>query len=176
MTNGRCRPLFASLLFASAIALPLIADDYTKCPALEQPMLKVPEITRDPSTNTLQAVLTVSDQERLIWFNTATPVFCASQHLRYFTGYSPVHPKERWPVSTSPAEPLPGPTLRARVGDSVQITFLNQINLKNLPNSQYWDRDSCDQVIGLYPSNGATINDTYPNCFHGSSTANTWPA
>jgi FtsP/CotA-like multicopper oxidase with cupredoxin domain len=140
-----------------------------KCPALEQPMLKVPELTRDPSTNSLQAVLTVSDQERVIWFNTATPIFCASQHLRYFSGYSVVHPEERWPATN---EPLPGPTLRARVGDTVQITFLNQINVKNLPDSQYWDRDACDNVIGVYPSNGATINDTYPNCFHGSSTAN----
>ena len=171
MTNGRYRPFFASLLFASAIALPLVADDYVKCPALEQPMLKVPEITRDASSSSLQAVLTVSDQERVIWFNTATPNFCASQRLRFFTGYSPVHPNERWPSSTGAAEPLPGPTLRARVGDTVQITFLNQINVKNLPNSQYFDRDSCDDVIGIYPS-GGTINDTYPNCFHGSSTAN----
>ena len=155
MTNGRCRLLLASLLFASAVALPAMADGYMPCPALEQPMLKVPEITRDASTNTLQAVLTVTDQERVVAFNTtaANPsIYCASQRLRFFTGYSPVHPSERWPVSTGPADPLPGPTLRARVGDLVQITFLNQVNIKNLPNSQYFDRDACDQVIGLYPS------------------------
>lgn len=173
--NGRCRLLLASLLFASAAALPAVADDYMPCPALEQPMLKVPEITRDASTNTLQAVLTVTDQERVVAFNTTAQnpkIYCASQRLRFFTGYSPVHPSERWPVSTGPADPLPGPTLRARVGDLVQITFLNQVNIKNLPNSQYFDRDACDQVIGLYPTDGKTINDTYPNCFHGSSTAN----
>lgn len=179
MTNDRCKPLFASLLLASAIALPALADGYVPCPALQQPMLKVPELTRDPATKTLQAVLTVTDQERLVAFNsTATPstIYCASQHLRYFTGYSMVHKDEVWPVSNGLAEPLPGPTLRARVGDTVQITFLNQINLKQLPGSQYWDRDQCDQVIGWYPSNKSqkdgAIDDHYPNCFHGSSTAN----
>jgi FtsP/CotA-like multicopper oxidase with cupredoxin domain len=177
MTNDRYRPLFASLLFASAMALPLVADDYVKCPALEQPMLKVPEITRDAATKTLQAVMTVSDQERLVAFNTtANPpsIYCASQHLRFFSGYSPVHKNETWPVPNGLAEPLPGPTLRARVGDIVEITFLNQVDLKQLPGSQYWDRDQCDNVPGVYPSNapGGAINDKFPNCFHGSSTAN----
>lgn len=177
MTNHRCRPLFASLLFASALALPLAADDYVKCPALEQPMLKVPEITRDPATKTLQAVMTVSEQERVVAFNSTaknSTIYCASQHLRFFSGYSPVHKNETWPVSNGLAEPLPGPTLRARVGDTVEITFLNQVDLKQLPGSQYWDRDQCDSVPGIYPSNAPSgaINDKFPNCFHGSSTAN----
>src|SRR5947209_19488126 len=153
MTNDRCRPFFASLLFASAMALPLIADDYVKCPALEQPMLKVPELTRDPATKTLQAVMTVSDEERLVAFNSTastSTIYCASQHLRFFSGYSLVHKNETWPVSNGLAEPLPGPTLRARVGDTVEITFLNQVNLKQLPGSQYWERRQCDQVTGFY--------------------------
>ena len=33
--------------------------------------------------------------------------------------------------SDSYPNPLPGPTLRARVGDTVELTFLNQINVAN---------------------------------------------
>jgi FtsP/CotA-like multicopper oxidase with cupredoxin domain len=77
---------------------------------------------------------------------------------------------------------LPGPTLRARVGDIVQLTFLNQINTGDFGNSI--DQDlvkggtGCDQVSGVYPATTQTKGgksvpvDTFPNCLHGSSTAN----
>ena len=107
----------------------------------------------------------------MVWFPRLGADVCAAQHLRFFEGYSPVHPSETWPVSNGLAEPLPGPTLRARVGDLVEISFFNEIDLTNFANSQYMDRESCDETAGIYPQGGA-INDTPPNCFHGSSTAN----
>jgi FtsP/CotA-like multicopper oxidase with cupredoxin domain len=187
--DARVRLFFFVVVAACAAAFPLTAgaQDFVKCPQVGEKLLKVPEITRDAATNKLQAVLRVSDQDRLLWFTNPTTVvggpvltpYCAPQHLRFFEGYSPIHADEKWPSSGNPAEPLPGPTLRARVGDIVQITFLNQVNLANFPDSQYFDRaenglgTGCDEVAGgqIYPTGGG-IKDTFPNCFHGSSTAN----
>ncbi|MFL5255430.1 MAG: multicopper oxidase domain-containing protein [Rhodopila sp.] len=73
---------------------------------------------------------------------------------------------------------MPGPTLRARVGDLIQLTLLNQIGL-----GAYWnsiDRgekgQGCDVSVAGKSKSGATINypglDRFPDCFHGSSTGN----
>jgi FtsP/CotA-like multicopper oxidase with cupredoxin domain len=162
-------------LAAIAVLAPIAASaqSFIKCPVDGQELLKVPEITRDAATNKLQAVLKVSDQDRKVWFPAlGPPDVCAVQHLRYFEGYSPVHPDETWPVVNGVSDPLPGPTLRARVGDVVEISFFNEIDLTNFPNSQYMDRESCDETAGIYPHGNGPINDTPPNCFHGSSTAN----
>jgi hypothetical protein len=173
------RGIVSALALGAVVLLtPLAAtaQSFIKCPPLGQPLLKVPEITRDPATNTLKAVVQVSDQDRIVWFTTLGADVCAAQHLRFFEGYSPVHPNEKWPVTTGNAEPLPGPTFRARVGDIVEISFFNEINLTNFPNSQYFDREGCDETAGIYPKSNPglvpTINDTPPDCFHGSSTAN----
>ena len=67
--------------------------------------------------------------------------------------------------------PRPGPTFRARVGDLFQLTFLNQIDVGNFPQSI--DRGEtgvgggCDQSTAGYPG-----QDKFPDCFHGSSTGN----
>ena len=68
---------------------------------------------------------------------------------------------------------LPGPTLRVRLGDLVEVSFLNKIDDSQFPYT--FDTDSppgfsgfgCDQSGTIYPG-----NDIFPNCFHGSSTAN----
>lgn len=167
-----------SVLAVSAVAfflMPLAAyaQSFIKCPEHGQPLLKIPELTRNKEKNKLEAVMEVSDQDRIVWFPgvNGSPEYCTAQHMRFFEGYSMTHKDEKWPETKAPAEPLPGPTLRARVGDLVQISFLNEIDLTNFPNSQYFDRDGCDETAGIYPK-GGPINDTYPNCFHGSSTAN----
>ena len=73
------------------------------------------------------------------------------------------------------ALPRPGPTLRARVGDLVQLTFINQIDTGNfafsadrLDRGETGKGGGCDQsAAGTYP--GA---DKFPDCFHGSTTGN----
>jgi FtsP/CotA-like multicopper oxidase with cupredoxin domain len=61
--------------------------------------------------------------------------------------------------------------LRARVGDLIQLSFINQINTANFPYSM--DRGEtgvgggCDESSGGYPG-----SDKFPDCFHGSSTGN----
>jgi FtsP/CotA-like multicopper oxidase with cupredoxin domain len=106
--------------------------------------------------------------------------------LRQLRGWDP----------TQPAPPLktdigPGPTLRARLGDLVEISFLNKIDDRQFPYTFVTDSPGglsdfgCDKSgtrapadtsaspdpragkVNPYPS-----DDKYPNCFHGSSTAN----
>ena len=67
------------------------------------------------------------------------------------------------------ADPMPGPTLRARVGDFIELTFLNQIDPSKFGQSiDLGDTAAtCESTSAGYPG-----HDTYPNCFHGSTTAN----
>jgi FtsP/CotA-like multicopper oxidase with cupredoxin domain len=76
----------------------------------------------------------------------------------------------------------PGPTLRARLGDQVQISFFNKADERLFPYS--FDTTpkpghssfGCDKSGTLDPKTGTILpypgNDKFPNCFHGSSTAN----
>src|SRR5262245_48562449 len=67
------------------------------------------------------------------------------------------------------SDPEPGPTLRASVGDLVQLTFVNEVNPNNFdPNIDF----KCAQVGpggAQYPQ---AFGDTFVNCLHASSTAN----
>jgi FtsP/CotA-like multicopper oxidase with cupredoxin domain len=104
---------------------------------------------------------------------------CMPQYVRIFRELGAVPSMASvpyGPFSKAPAAlPRPGPTLRARVGDLIQLTFINQINPNNFGNSI--DRGEvnltggigggCDEVAGLYPG-----KDVFPDCFHGSSTGN----
>jgi len=61
---------------------------------------------------------------------------------------------------------MPGPTLRARVGDIIQLTFINQIyaNHFGLSIDNGETGVGCDQPV--------PPGDAFPDCFHGSSTGN----
>lgn len=90
-----------------------------------------------------------------------------TEALRQYRGWDPADPEPR------SADIGPGPTLRARLGDKVEISFLNEIDDSRFPytfdteNKPGHSSYGCDQSGTVYP--GA---DTFPNCFHGSSTAN----
>jgi FtsP/CotA-like multicopper oxidase with cupredoxin domain len=179
LTSPRRSGIRGFVLAAAAIAIliaPIAANaqSFIKCPPFGQPLLKIKEIDRNATTKKLDGVMEVTDQDRIVWFPSinGSPEYCAAQHLRYFDGYKT---GDSAPApAKGPQEPMPGPTLRARVGDLVQLSFFNEINLTNFPSSQYFDRDGCDETAGIYPSNkpAGAIDDKYPNCFHGSSTAN----
>jgi len=184
LTSARRSGIRNFLLAAAAIAIliaPLAsnAQSFVKCPPFGEPLLKIKEIDRNKTDKKLDGVMEVKDQDRIVWFPSinGSPEYCATQHLRYFDGYKTGDTISAMDAMAKecPKCPLPGPTLRARVGDLVQLSFFNEINLTNFPSSQYFDRDGCDETAGIYPSNkstGGAINDEYPNCFHGSSTAN----
>jgi FtsP/CotA-like multicopper oxidase with cupredoxin domain len=82
-------------------------------------------------------------------------------------------------------DPMPGPTLRARVGDLVQLRFVNAVD----PNRFDWNFVRAQKTDGT-PNPPNTVGcmevaqsgtngniypgtlDTFPNCLHASSTAN----
>ncbi|HKV10304.1 MAG TPA: multicopper oxidase domain-containing protein [Thermoanaerobaculia bacterium] len=123
-------------------------------------------------------MITLSDEERSL-SEDAAGAGCQSQQLRFFKGYSTQEPQKPWP---STGDPIPGPTLRARVGDLVQLTFLNQVDLSKFPNTldqgEQGKTNGCDEATAQRVNSPNTTtqiyprNDNYPNCLHGSSTAN----
>jgi FtsP/CotA-like multicopper oxidase with cupredoxin domain len=68
---------------------------------------------------------------------------------------------------------MPGPTLRARVGDIVQLAFVNEVDPNRF--NKNLDIDACMEVGkggSTYPGVDAARFDTFPDCLHASSTAN----
>jgi FtsP/CotA-like multicopper oxidase with cupredoxin domain len=93
--------------------------------------------------------------------------------LRYFQGWDLDNPAVKAPDLSKSDAVTPGPTLRAKLGDQIQIAFFNRVDDRLFPYT--FDTASghasygCDLTSnpGLYPA-----ADQFPNCFHGSSTAN----
>ena len=146
-----------------------------------QPLQSIMEIKSAGSgtgPKTLQAVLKVLDEQRNYLGNIAgsTTPTCQTGQMRYISGYDMNNPSNVWPKTKG--VPSPAPTLRASVGDTVQITLVNNVNIANFPNSQLDVAETggnCDQnkVVGsgnLYPGDPTWENP--PNCFHGSSSTN----
>jgi FtsP/CotA-like multicopper oxidase with cupredoxin domain len=159
--------------------------DPADCLKPGSPMLWMPELVSEKGK--LRGTIRVaSDVERRV----GTDKECANQWVRYFEGVNarrPPIPPGAGPAAAPPAEkfidPIPGPTLRAQLGDIVQLTLLNHVDTTNFGAS--FDRGenagACDQFSpgqagspGFAPGKGYPDNarDTFPNCFHGSSTAN----
>ncbi|MDO9411344.1 MAG: multicopper oxidase domain-containing protein [Pseudolabrys sp.] len=158
---------------------------FIACVAPGQPLLKIPELVH--VNGVLNGVLTLSvEANRMNLGQTGNN--CVPQYVRaYRAPYAtlPDYPgaiPAGFPGATQPlpasqyADPMPGPTLRGKVGGLVQLTFLNQINVNDFPYSidrgETVGRTSnpqqgCDQSSAPYPS-----IDAFPDCFHGSSTGN----
>lgn len=178
--NRRIRTACAVLLFLLA-AIPLAYGQNPQivpCPPHGQELLTIPEIVRGPD-GVLRATIQNVDGLRTVWGSEGIPgqsttdARCASQYMRYYIGVDTNHPKP-WPAGP---DPLPGPTLRARVGDLVEITFQNLVNPQHFANTL--DRgeeglgstDGCDVVTGSRPDwiadknyrSGATIRPVTNN-------------
>jgi FtsP/CotA-like multicopper oxidase with cupredoxin domain len=104
-----------------------------------------------------------------------------TETLRQFRGWDAAQPTPDFIKDVI----SPGPTLRARLGDQVQIAFLNKIDDRQFPYTFVTDNKGspdfgCDKSGTREPPppkgtgfvNPYPWSDTYPNCFHGSSTAN----
>lgn len=182
-----------AIAFLMLQTLPAHAQDLPsgECPATMMPgqtFFRVPEIIAQ--NNKLRGTILLSDQQD--WMAFRRPISaptdqstsqCFPQYVRILRGmdtmlyqrnnqgsvsavpYAPAPAANGYPL------PMPGPTLRARVGDLVQLTFLNQINAQDFPNSidrgETGQGGGCDSSTAGYPG-----GDKYPDCFHGSSTGN----
>ena len=186
--------IFALSMIFSAIAA---QAQQPNCKPLRE-LLKMPEIKSDEQQHILHGTIILSDEKRSL-AGSADGTTCNFQQLRLFKGFTTGHP-EPWPAT---GDILPGPTLRARIGDLIELTFMNEVNPKNFPNTldqgEEGKTPGCDistatsqggQSVQVYPR--ATLDsgppwkappwtppgaqaipgDTYPNCLHGSSTAN----
>ena len=173
-------------------ALPAHAQTNTNpCPAPLTPgqnLMRVPELAAQ--NKRLRGTMVLSDEQE--WMAFRRPISaptdqstsqCFPQYVRIFRGLDTVQfirnnqgnvepvPYAPTPMAEGYALPMPGPTLRARVGDLVELTFLNQINPADFGNSidrgETGQGGGCDQSTAGYPG-----GDKYPDCFHGSSTGN----
>jgi FtsP/CotA-like multicopper oxidase with cupredoxin domain len=169
-------PPFATKAWAQAV------NRTGPCPP-GQALQSVMEIRSSSTTKTLQAVLKVLDAPMTYLGPPVSGVKgeCTTNtgQMRYVTGYDPASPVKSRP--TTRTAPYPAPTLRARVGDTVQITLLNHVDVNNFPNTldvAETGAAACDQnksvgptgSVNTYPGDPSFENP--PNCFHGSSSTN----
>lgn len=150
------------------------SQSQSSCP--QETLKKIGEISS--SNKKLKAVIKVKNATKVL------PGYAGSQQpmMRYFEGYDQQAAKPVvWPEAKN--ECLPGPTLRVKVGERVEITLLNQVDVGAFPagaidNAETGRTSGCDQATNAtvvppdknwYPK---TRGDTYPNCFHASSTMN----
>jgi FtsP/CotA-like multicopper oxidase with cupredoxin domain len=161
-------------------ALPAHAQEFVPCPDEQQPLATVPELAAKDGK--LRGTIVLSDEQESIPFrqppNTlpgapGTTTRCQTPYVRILRGVNATPAPSPGKAGTYP-NPMPGPTLRARVGDLIQLTFINEINAKHFGRSIDNGETGvgCDQTPGIYPKSAGAINDTYPDCFHGSSTGN----
>ncbi|HEX9367866.1 MAG TPA: multicopper oxidase domain-containing protein [Vicinamibacterales bacterium] len=148
-----------------------------------QDLITIPEIASDASSHRLRAEIRLTSGKRALW-GSVGDTRCVQQDMRYFTGRSLLTSGKDDPAFST-GEPLPGPTLRARVGDLIEVRFLNQVDPQSFANTldqadtNPANTTGCDEVrsdagglIYPNPSKPGTVGDVMPNCLHGSSTAN----
>jgi FtsP/CotA-like multicopper oxidase with cupredoxin domain len=177
---------------AQAQQLPVwqpVSPQYVQCPAPGQPLLQIPEIISQNGKLQGTIVLNNNVQRMFVGSSNGDPSQCQVQDVRQFRGSGAVLPAYAgsippgYPGYVPPAsypgfqpvppgpntDPVPGPTLRAKLGDIVQLAFLNQLSTGGSWSTI--DRgekgQGCDQSGAPYPG-----LDVYPDCFHGSTTGN----
>jgi FtsP/CotA-like multicopper oxidase with cupredoxin domain len=171
--------LLAAISIAAVIAISLVtppaAAHLANPPFAEPtPFANPPEIRSRAAEKRLRAVLEIIDGKYSIpnMPGPATP-------LRQYRGWDAAEARPTPPPPGTPAGP--GPTLRVRLGDQVQIAFLNRVDELNFAYSQInndlpglSDR-GCDKVFDSTadpPTFWYPRKDRFPNCFHGSVIAN----
>ena len=169
-SSGKVLLLVATLLFAVALHKWLVPPPASaqglNSPELQNP----PEVRSDPTKKRLREVIELINGDFTI-------PGVKKEQLRQFRGRNAVPKIPAGNIS-------PGPTLRARVGDQIQIAFLNKTDRNMFPFTYVTGRDKpppppfsslgCDKA-GLPDANNKfpyPASDIYPNCFHGSTTAN----
>jgi len=148
----------ATFLIAAAAQAQTPANSIP-CLKTGQPLEKMPLLAADDNTHILRGTIyTVSEQQRIASKVGTTGTFCYPQWVRAYRIQAP--PPN--PPSSELHEPMPGPVLRAQVGDLIELTFLNQIDPTKFPNAD----KGCDQT-STYPGT-APLADQPPDCFNGS--------
>src|SRR5262245_56905919 len=95
------------------------------------------------SGKVLKAILKVLDEKRTYLAPGCVP---NTGQMRYIAGFD-ANLNKIWP--TTSGVPSPAPTLRARLGDRIQITLLNHVNVRNFPGTLDVAEkgEACDQNV-----------------------------
>ena len=179
-----------SALGIAAVLLPQIRPaqaQYVPCPpVIDLTKTKLPEIVSQGGR--LKGTVALTDEQRALTLTPANPnpgpAKCVPQLQRFYQNFESPTPIDMNTVTP----PIPGPTLRASLGDVVELTFLNQIDPLDYGNTiDRWEMlaagpptpgAGCDSVTNgtsypkLTPTPGLPAYDDMPNCFHGSTTGN----
>jgi FtsP/CotA-like multicopper oxidase with cupredoxin domain len=179
------------------VATPAPAQGALDCLPLGQPLPKIPEIVAQKTSDVAGAgrvlrgtVLLANEKQRIAYRQPTgggnSPgkpglyFVCQEQTVRVFRGLN-AQPAMPLVPQGQIGDPLPGPTLRARLGDIVQLAFINNINPNQFPSSSIDVAENnktatgCDTTTAGYPTpraGGGKGGDLFPDCFHGSSTGN----
>ena len=140
----------------------------TACPNPGEDLIRPPEFVSYGGV-LKGTIKLVAESERMLVSSGGTAT-CAPQLVRVFRGDGLATPPEGQPANANLPDPYPGPTLRARLGDLVQIAFANEVDSARF--DQSIDIDACmtvGQNGSVYP---VPRGDVAPNCLHASSTAN----
>jgi FtsP/CotA-like multicopper oxidase with cupredoxin domain len=156
---------------------------FIPCVAPSLPLVKIPELVAENGELRKTIMLTDVTQRSNLTSDPAN-TNCRAQFVRNFVGvnatlpyYLGAAPRSGYTPPARPSEfysdPVPGPTLRARVGDLIQLTFLNQVDAAHYPDTiDAGDSvGACDESSGS-PGYPQKAHEIFPNCFHGSSSAN----
>jgi FtsP/CotA-like multicopper oxidase with cupredoxin domain len=140
-------------------------------------LVDIPLIPADDATGILRGTLyTVSEQVRMATPGpTADTPTCYPQWVRAYRRDAPAS----WnPPASQIGEPVPGPTLRTRVGGMIELTFLNLIDANKFPKADTGCEQTFKNGASQYPGTKVdpnppttptgTLPDTYPDCFAGS--------
>jgi FtsP/CotA-like multicopper oxidase with cupredoxin domain len=158
----------AVIVFAALLQFTFVTTPPAEAQLGSPPFVNPPELASNPAKKRLRATMEIIN-------GTFSVPGLKTEQYRQFRGYYPGSP-------VVPGSAVgPGPTLRARLGDQVQLAFLNKVDENQFPYTYVTGKDKppfsdlgCDQA-GLPNSEGKfpyPSNDIYPNCFHGSNTAN----
>jgi FtsP/CotA-like multicopper oxidase with cupredoxin domain len=155
---------------ASAQFTPPPADQATSptvaCRPAGGDLIMPPEIVS--SGGVLKGIVTLTEEFQRLPPTAAGSTNCAQQLLRAFRPGIPL------PAPNALLDPVPGPTLRAKVGELVQLSFVNLVDANRFDRNVVMGADGCMQVGqggSTYPG-GPPGFDKFPNCLHASSTAN----
>ncbi|HYL78492.1 MAG TPA: multicopper oxidase domain-containing protein [Bryobacteraceae bacterium] len=173
---GNALAAVSTLAFAGAVEeLAPEAAAQTACPPTG--LTELPPINALTSSGgKLTGIIKVKNQNRAIGAG-GSP-----QPTRYFAGYQ-ANGTEVWPPGgDSNTTPVPGPTLDGKLGDTVHLSFFNHVDVAkfqgSLDRSEEGRDNGCDQSsktdasLAVSVKNWYPATDTFPNCLHGSSTAN----
>ncbi len=170
------RRCLLGLAFALIAQIGLANAQFVDCPPtldVGQKAGGIPEIVSDGAGRLRGSIVLRNAQESM---PSATAGKCLPQLMRFYQKQEP----SGTPDPDVVLPPMPGPTLRAILGDVVELTFVNQINVLDYAGSidqaEEGKTTGCDRSSTGYPVLPSLANpivaDVMPDCFHGSSTGN----